>query len=176
MKKLSFILICILCGFLVACGNNDESATDAKPLITFQNETITEKDAENAKVSDEETIEEAANDLLFQEMMLAEAAEAGITYDEFTLDALVDQTHQIFEYDQEAITFLTAKSELYNITPKEYIETIWKEGLRKKLIANNYLMEHVDLSEGEESDIEAQVESIRNELLTKYEDQIEFHF
>ncbi|RXI98648.1 hypothetical protein DS745_20245 [Anaerobacillus alkaliphilus] len=176
MKKLGFMLICFLCVLLVACGNNDEATNESKPLITFLNETITEKDAENAKVSDEETLEDAANDLLFQEMLLAEAEKAGITYDEFTLDALVDQTHQIFEYDQEAITFLTAKSKLYNITPKEYIDTIWKDGLRKKLIANNYLMEYVDLTEGPESDIEAQVETIRTELLTKYEDQIEFHF
>ncbi|MFN7250546.1 MAG: hypothetical protein ACK4M9_07080 [Anaerobacillus sp.] len=177
MKKMIFIFTCLLCSFLVACnGSNKEIAEQKNALITFQNVTITEMDALNAQVTPEESLQDAARDLLFQEIMIVEAEKAGITYDEFSLDGLVNQTHAIFEYDQEAITFITAKSELYNLTPEDYIDTIWKEGLKKKLIANNYLMEHIDFNEKETAEIEAEVEEIRNELLAKYKDEIEYHF
>ncbi|MCT8137262.1 hypothetical protein H1D32_05585 [Anaerobacillus sp. CMMVII] len=172
MKKIGYLLTCFLLSFLVACGGSNTEGT----LITFLDETITEKDAENARVTPEETLEDAAKDLLFQEMMLVEAEQAGISFDQFDLDALVNQTQQLFEYDQEAISFLNAKSELYNISPEEYIETIWRDGLRKKLIANNYLAEFIDFQSLQPEDVQSEVEKIRNELLAKYEDQIEYHF
>lgn len=177
MKKIGFLFTCFLLSILVACGSpNSEAENEDVVLITFLDNAITEKDAENAKVTPEESLEDAAKDLLFQEMMLVEAEKAGISYDEFDLDALVNQTQQLFEYDEEAIAFITEKSELYDLTPNEYIETIWKDGLRKKLIANNYLMESIKFSELQEDEIEVEVEKVRNELLSKYEDQIEYHF
>jgi hypothetical protein len=177
MKKIGFLLICFLCILIVACsGANDGVVTEENVLITFLNESITEKDAENARITPDESIEDSAKDLLFQEMMLVEAEKAGITYEEFDLEALVNQTQQMYEFDEEAISFLNAKSELYNIEPEEYIETIWRDSLRKKLIANKYLMEHINFAEKQPAEIEVEVEKIRQELLAKYEDQIEYHF
>lgn len=166
----------VLGSLLVACGGTNEVVDEGNVLITFSDVKITEIDAENAQVTPDETLHDAAKDLLFQEMMLVEAEKAGITYEEFDLDALVNQTKQMFEYDEEAIAFLTAKSELYNLSPEEYIDTIWKAGLKKKLIGNKYLMEQIDFAQKDEAEVAIEIEQIRNELLKKYDDQIKYHF
>lgn len=176
LKKIGFLFLIVLCTLLVACGGTNEVVDESNVLITFSDVKITELDAENARVTADETLHDAAKDLLFQEMMVVEAEKAGITYEEFDLEALVNQTKQMFEYDEEAIAFLTAKSELYKLSPEEYIDTIWRDGLKKKLIGNKYLMEQIDFSEKDEAEVAIEIEQIRTELLKKYDDQIEFHF
>ena len=178
-KNLSIILFILLISLLAACQTPEEVAEEADTdvLITFLNESITVKDAENGQMHPEDEINDVAKELLFQEIVLIEADKAGISYDDFDLEALVNQTVQLFEFDEEAIAFLTEKGELYNLSAEEYIDTIWRETLRKRLIVNNYLAEEIDFhSEKPEEEILAEIETVQNNLLAKYEDQIEYHF
>ncbi|MDQ0255814.1 putative small secreted protein [Evansella vedderi] len=179
MKKMlatAFLIIFLL--LVAACNdeNMSEAGNDSDVLITFQDKTITEFDVQNASLYPDQDIHEVAKSVLFHEIVLVEADAAGTSYDEYDLMVLVDQTLQLYEFDEEAVAFITEKSELNNLEPMEYIETVWKDYLRTRLIVNNHLDHEIGFAGKSDEEVAAAIANFEDQLLTKYEEDIEYHF
>ncbi|MCD8510522.1 MAG: hypothetical protein LRY73_12055 [Bacillus sp. (in: Bacteria)] len=131
MKKFALIIVIMFLSIaFIAC--NDEGTTEPEVdqgdvLITFQDMTITTLDAENAMLTPDQDMYDAAKNLLFHEIVLVEADMAGTDYDPYDVEVLVNQTMQMYEFDEEAITFIDEKSALNNLEPIDFIDTVWRD-------------------------------------------------
>lgn len=179
MRKFALIIITMFISIaLIACNEEtpEPEVDNGDVLITFQDKTITTLDAENAMLTPDQDMYDAAKSLLFHEIVLVEADMAGTEYDPYDVEVLVNQTLQLYEFDEEAIAFIDEKSELNNLEAVDFIDTVWRDFLQKRVIVNNHLNNEIVFAGKSDEEIAIEVENFETEMLLKYEDDIEYHF